>query len=200
METDEEWKEKQYWDEIYGGMENYLAMPIHKDIVEFLAHYYDVIGKQILDIGGGPGIHCKLLQDAYLSKCTNIDFSKYALRFLQHEVQSYLCDCTALCSISLGKYNLVFSIQALEHCPEETIPGIAQAILDRLEVGGYCFISVAKEDKTSDKTHVCLKPLAWWYERFLRVGFEHDYMRDKVASQAQLPKKLDWQCLYLRRT
>src|SRR3989304_1444899 len=161
---DREFQEKQYWDVNYGGIEKYLCMPVHSEIVSWLAVYYDTIGIKILDVGGGPGVHCKLLQDKYLSKCTNIDKSRYALSFCQHGIKSIFSDISSLRPREIReKYDFIFSIQTLEHIEARDILVVALCFFESLSPGGYCFISVASLDNTEDKTHVALMPLQWWY-------------------------------------
>ena len=191
--------EREYWDEQYGGVEKYEAMDCHDPIVEWLAHYYDLIGKRVLDVGGGTGIHALKMIERYKAMATNVDISKTALSVHSHQVRSFLIDATRVGELFREEFDFVCSIQALEHVPEKSIGIVASGMLKALKPCGKCFVSVAVESNTGDKTHVTLKPIDWWYSEFLREGFRHDSIRSTVAMKSELPNRLGWACLFLEK-
>lgn len=197
--------DKAWWDKTYGGIEQYLAMPLHQEIVSWLAAHYDVIDKSVLDVGGGPGLHAALLQEQYFAEVYNIDASQYATSILSHRVKSFCLDITKPPWDSLevvaeaGAFDFLYSIQTLEHVHECDLDKVFWEMARWLRPGGYCFLSVATVDNTKDDTHVSLFPLRRWYEIAICQNFEHDVNRERVAMRSGLPATLGWQCLYLRK-
>lgn len=190
--------EKEYWTEAYGGIQNYLALNCHEGIVNWLAFVYDVVGKRILDVGGGPGIHCSLLQEKYYARCSNIDNSNLAGAYSISELRISTCihDLETFPWPLYDEFDFIFSIQVLEHLREEVMSGVAAEIYKLLRCNGHLFLSVARPDNKQDKDHKTLKPLDWWHEIFVSAGFQADLQRSVVASNKGLPQN-DWNCLYL---
>ena len=193
-------QDRRYWDQAYGGLPVYLELDCHEKIVDWLAQIYDVIGKRVLDIGGGPGIHCKILQEKYLSKCCNIDKSILACEWSRNRAQVFtiMQDLESLPYQLAGGFDFIFSIQVLEHIRKEVIPEIANEIYILLEPGGYLFLSIAPPENTADKDHKTLKSLIWWHDIFFTAGFLHDFERSIVAEKIGIPQG-DWNCLFLKK-
>lgn len=62
------------------------------------------------------------------------------------------------------EFDLCYSVATMEHIPEQYIPAIAKE-LERVSKRGIHGIDLGQHDDGFDKTHVALKPLAWWQER-----------------------------------
>lgn len=193
---------REYWQRHYRGMENYLGLPAHDQIADFLVNVYDLVGKNVLELGGGPGIHSKLLQDKAGARCVNLDASSYALSFLSHEVQSVQQELTEtpweILDFKEYDFDFCFSIQTMEHIPASGIPGVFAELRRWLKPDAGVFVSVAKPGNDADDTHCTLRGKDWWYLMALNHGYEHDHQREKVFDRHQLIGQLKWNCLFLR--
>ena len=189
-------KDEDYWETAYGGIDNYFKLSCHEAIVFWLSTVFDFNHKRVLDIGGGPGLHAYMLKEIIPLNVTNIDKSplacfisrKQGVRTYWHDITKFPWPC--------GKvYDIIYSIQVLEHFTEEQNFELALYLYDLLNSYGKLFLSVASPDNISDPDHKTLKPVSWWLDLYKTAGFVEFKVSRRVINT--IPMK-DWQCLFLQ--
>lgn len=184
----EEKKSEDYWeDSPYGSMDDYLSMlNVHKGVVDILLKTYPHLSgySMCLDVGGGPGVHAQILNASTGASILIMDNSEKAHTIAKsmgggEGFHSAIWDMRKTWPFPDGYFDLVYSIQALEHIEEFNVHHVAKESYRKLSKGGQLFLSVAGEDDHRDPDHKTLKPYDWWLEKFCEVGFR----KDQVATQ-----------------
>ncbi len=117
-----------------------------------------------------------------------IDISPYAVR---HSPFMQLGDITKL---KPGRtYDLVTCTDVLEHIPEELVEQTLDGLY--LLAGKYLVLVIALAEHSADdldRTHVCIKPYAWWEELFRRLGYHRCAESEQRLRKSRLCRKNMW--------
>ena len=121
----------------------------------------------VLEIGCAKGFLVKALRDLGVS-AYGCDISEYALNEAPEEVKDYLylIDITDQKPVTLPKFDLIVSFDTFEHLPEESLNNVFAFLR---ATGTRFYIKVATPDTPDwqhDETHITVKPLEFWEERF----------------------------------
>lgn len=128
-------------------------------------HVLDRKPESVVEIGCARGYILKRLQDAGVN-AHGIEISKhcYLTRVADKIINQDICE-TPWPFANEQKLDLCFSIATLEHIPEEFVEPIIKEMA-RCCKRGMHGIDFGGNDDGFDKSHVCLKPKAWWREQF----------------------------------
>ncbi len=186
-----------YWESFDGG-KGYGDSPNWEDIAHLIKEVfcYDRAvepwrdlspGFQALDVGCAHGFLVEDLRSRGV-ETWGLDFSKYALKKAKSTVRKHL-NLHDIGSPHYGLYwdpgifNLVVSLETMEHLDTDQITIALGKIWGALAPGGKIFFAICvKEysDPYDDPTHVTIKPRAWWEKQLAEVGFEP--LPDAVAA------------------
>ena len=119
-----------------------------------------------------------------------IDISNYAINQADDSIREYCCVGSLCEELPHGlpkKYDLVTSIEILEHIPEED--GI-KAIANLCRLADTIIFSSTPDD-FKDNTHVNVKPQEYWATQFAKNDFYRDlqYQATYISPQAVVFKK-----------
>lgn len=159
----------------YSSYGSYLDNGWFKDQAKRLA---DTFGSQvILDVGCAKGFIVQHLREAG-REAYGLDVSKYAVSQAPPEVKSFL-SCMKVEDLKADKkYDLVISIETLEHVTD--LDKALQKIYDCLKFPGFLWISVpfyAKDfqdghlKKGDDVTHLNRMSMTEWIKKIESFGF-----------------------------
>lgn len=177
----------------YGSLEKFDSFPIHDDIAVWLTNEYALLGKNILDVGGGTGIQLSYMHQENF-RC-NVDFSKEAIDFgrKNHKDLMHLNLDVSKNKLPFSDkfFDFVFSIQVLEHITEHDIGFVLSEIYRVLKPNSKLFLSVAVTENIEDKSHVTLRNRAWWIRKV-----EKYFTEEKKEYEG----KYQWQYFFLERS
>ena len=149
-----------------GVISNYKGY-LDSDVFADRARKLGVTGAQrILDVGCAMGFmvgHLRRLGiDAY-----GCDMSEYAISKAEPHVRPFLMHCDIANGLPYRDkwFDLVCSFDVMEHVPEDQLPAV---VAELLRVGTTQFHEITCEEHQIgvDLTHVTIKPLVWWQDRF----------------------------------
>lgn len=160
-----------------------------KNYVELLIDLYDFQSFDIhtfLDAGCACGlIPYGVKTIGKFHKVIGVDISQYMIekgrkefKMCPHELKY-----GSLIQLPVEDLSISFlhSSQVLEHIDEKDIPTVLNEFRRTLVPGGVLFISVAaiKPDRTynyeeDDPTHINIKPVQWWANKFIEHGFKRN--------------------------
>lgn len=140
--------------------EGYWDYPVHYNTYNYIKALNP---KSVLEVGCARGYVLKRLEDSGV-KIAGLEVSKHC--FLTRACDGIITwDITKTpWPIADKSIDLAYSVAVLEHIPEQYIGAIAKE-LDRVSLRGIHGIDITDEDEF-DKTHVTIKDLKWWAERF----------------------------------
>lgn len=178
---------KDYWNggTKYGGYahEGYRDFGCHE--VTF-RHIMQRKPESVLEIGAARGYVGKKLEDAGIPYC--------GLEVSKHCYMTRACDGVRLQNLTEGlwetpynigdalKWDLAFSIAVFEHIPESKL----NHVLEQLKLNtkrGLHGIDTGHEDNAFDKTHVTLRPMAWWRQKFDAAGLQSHELVEKNSLE-----------------
>jgi len=120
---------------------------------------------RVLEVGCAKGYVVKHLRSLGV-KAFGVDISKYAVSRANKEVKAYL-QVAKVQKLPFPDdyFDVVFSLDLFEHIPEDELE---KAIRESLRVGEIQFHLITTKEIVPDKdiTHVTLKPLRWWKQKF----------------------------------
>lgn len=155
---------KQYFDG-GDGYHRYEDAEHFKQTAEWLVQEFQP--QTVLEIGCAKGFLVKALRDIGV-KAYGCDISEYALNEAPEEVKDYLylIDITDPEPITLPKFDLVVSYDTFEHLPETSLDNVF-AFLEKVGTRYYIKVGTPNTpDWQHDSTHITIKPLEFWQERF----------------------------------
>lgn len=123
--------------------------------------------KSVLDVGCARGFIVNHLRKMGID-AQGVDISEWATGSVPPDgLGQHLktADVTKGLPFKDGEFDLVTSMDFLEHIEEKDVPGLVK---EMLRVGRRQFHVVTTPEYTmyGDETHVCMKPLEWWIEQF----------------------------------
>lgn len=140
--------------------EGYWDYPVHYNTYNYIK---SLNPESVLEIGCARGYVLKRLEDSGV-RVSGLEISK-------HCYLTRVCDGIVTWDITKTPWpfadksiDLAYSVAVLEHIPEQYIPAIASE-LERVCRRGVHGIDITDEDEF-DKTHVTIRDLKWWEERF----------------------------------
>lgn len=142
----------------------YQDFPVHYNTIKMIL---DRKPQSVIDIGGARGYIAKKLNDLNIpATCIDISEHCYHTRATDNFV---LHDLTKV-PYPFGdkQFDLVVSISVLEHIPEDKIPSILKEIA-RISKRGLHGITFESLPSDVDKTHINIKPIEWWKNKFKDV-------------------------------
>jgi len=154
FETDEHGKKVPF---LYKNRER-----IARRFAVFANMVYKLNMKKVLEIGCGLGFLLHELQERNID-AIGIDVSEWAIRHAMYAPWDLHMIVASGANLPFKdkSFDLVFSMDVLEHIPSTLIP---QLIADCSRVGRFNLhlISVEPLDRDKDKTHVTMMPIEWW--------------------------------------
>lgn len=148
-------------------------LPYGRDTPEFVAFFGDVADrivfglrpKRVFDAGCAMGLLVEALWDRG-TEAHGRDVSDYAIGQARPDMREFCAVGTVADPIE-GAYDLVTSIEVLEHMPEgealEAIASMARAS-DRI-------LFSSSPDDHDEPTHCNVRPIRYWLDRFAAAGF-----------------------------
>ncbi len=135
---------------------------------KFLDYIKKINPESVLDVGCAYGFLVKSLNSAGIpSKGVDVSTFAYKARVTDDVILGSILDLP----FKDGEFDLVVTLEMLEHIPEEEVP-LALKELARVSRRGAHWIGYTEVDelfKTPDITHVTIKPYAWWKEKFREI-------------------------------
>ena len=132
----------------------------------------DIKPRTVLDAGCAMGFLVEALRDRGV-EAFGIDISEYAISQVRSDIKAY-CRQGSVTDPLPERYDLVASIEVLEHLPAEdamdAVANLCSATSDIL------FSSTPGDHQ--EITHVNVQPPEWWTEVFARQGFFRDVEYD----------------------
>lgn len=147
------------------GYQSYGDAEHFKQKAEWLVKEFQP--QTVLEIGCAKGYLVKALRDLGIA-AYGCDISEYALNEAPEEVKDYLylIDITDPEPVTLPRFDLIVSYDTFEHLPEDVLDNVFNFMN---QVGTRYYIQVGTEntpDWQHDPTHITIKPLEFWQERF----------------------------------
>lgn len=128
----------------------------------------DFSPKTVLDAGCAWGFLVERLR-ARGVEAWGIDISEYAIQNVSPEIRDY-CSVGSITMPFSRKYDLIVSIEVLEHMPPEDSD---LAVENLCQFTDNLVVSIAPYD-FKEATHFNVQPPDYWARRFARYGFFHD--------------------------
>lgn len=178
----------------------------------WVADALGVRGEHVLDVGCACGsIALGLRKAGALSH--GVDLNNHMIRLGQERfpgVPLYVCDAVNLHLFGPGSFKLVHSNQVGEHWKPELVPFILEEFHRVLAPDGVVFTVLDTADlferqgrqaEVEDPTNACVRPLAWWRERFAAAGFaEAPDLGERLAGHpGSFFRRYDWDWMVHRR-
>lgn len=215
--------DKNYYDKDYfctGGVKGWYdesAFSIknlwHKQLVEFYIEIFSHSrikpeGKMILDIGCALGnVPYWFNQLGY--SAFGLDLSDWAVAncHLPGKIfQGDICEDFPF----EEAFDYIVTRETLEHIYEEKIDKAVKNIFSLMKESGLGLIAAAnnrvdkeikkqRDSVNADPSHVTIKPLYWWLEKFRTVGFKIDYDTTLFAGSLDWSQKYDWDLLVITK-
>lgn len=128
----------------------------------------EIAPRTVLDVGCAKGMLVEALRDRGV-EAYGLDISEYAISQVRLDVRPY-CRVASAAQPIEGRYDLITCIEVLEHLSEgEGRRAIANICASTSDV-----LFSSTPDQGDDPTHVNVRPLLYWVERFAEHGFVLD--------------------------
>ncbi len=157
--------DREYFEEARGS--NYCGYPDLPVFQERAQALSELAPLSVLDIGCAKGYLVKHLRSLGIP-AWGADVSDYCVRTSDPEVRPYL----VLTDVTRGGlpwsnqyFDLVVSYDVLEHIPEQELDRAVEEIL-RVGRRQLHYITCEEYQIGHDDTHVTIKPLVWWREKY----------------------------------
>lgn len=128
----------------------------------------DIGPSSVLDAGCAMGFLVEILRDQG-TEAWGMDISQYAIGKVAARVKPY-CWVGSVADPLPGKYDLIVSIEVLEHLPE---PEAEKAVANLCQFTDDILFSSSPDD-TQEETHFNVRPPGYWAECFAKQGFFRD--------------------------
>ena len=143
-----------------------------------LRYFYHQLGcRTMLDVGCGPGGQVNVAKIVGYKKVTGVDGD--------HTVNpDILHDFTKDKIIHNIKYDLCWSVEFLEHVPEEYMDNYMPLFKN-------CKHIVCTSSLYNNQYHYCIKEKKWWIDQFEKRGFLYDdFVYREILEVSTMNKKL----------
>ena len=140
----------------------YINFPVHYKTASLIEQKSP---KSVLDVGGARGYIVKILEQRDIPS-TVIDISTFA--HAERVTDSFILwdiTVTPWDSIKDKEYDLLFSCATFEHIPEDKIDAVIREC-ERVSNKGFIAVQSTVDKNDKDKTHVTIKPIEWWKDKF----------------------------------
>jgi SAM-dependent methyltransferase len=154
---------------------------------------------QVLEFGCGKGAVVRELQSSSGVSALGFDVSQYAVSRADTPVENTIVchDVTESWPYSPVSFYLVFSIEVLEHIPEDKVREVFREAYRVLRPRGYLACSIATQrdlarveeilrvhPEQRDESHVTSKPWTWWASEgeFGGLRFDPDKTRELTTT------------------
>lgn len=108
--------------------------------------------ESVLDVGCGDGVFLSMLSDAGIKNLFGIDVIDDAIRHAQAFVPEAVIDRVDVRAVT-ETFDLVTSIEVLEHIPDDEVPEFLGALRNRVKVGGHLLICVPTKVRELNRKH-----------------------------------------------
>ena len=188
----------------YGGWQ--------KDYGKWIVDSFSAKGKSVLDVGCACGSIAAGMAEAG-SLVSGCDLSQHMIdlgRAKWAGFPLFVCDAVNLHLWKDNTFDLIHSAQVFEHFKPDLVPFILKEINRVTKLGGIMFATFdtvelfARQNRnleTEDPTHVCVKPLEWWYPKLQEAGWElsHDLWKVVHDHPNSFFKQYDWEGICCRK-
>jgi ubiquinone/menaquinone biosynthesis C-methylase UbiE len=206
--------DQSYYDQHKAAGLDYLDFGTwHSDYGEWLVESFGIKGRHVLDIGGacgsiawgirGAGCHVQMIElNEYMA---TLGRAKY------RGMPIYVCDSCNMHYFADATFDFLRSNQVFEHFRPELVPFILRECRRVLRPGGLMFAAFdsaeqykqqGRNPQTEDKTHLCVKPIAFWHDQLAEAGFE-DVRIDYEPRMRGHPKsfliRYEWPFIAVRK-
>ncbi len=172
-------------------------------------------GKPVLDVGCACGSILRGLGQAG-AVVQGVDLCEHMIRLGREKwpdmaAQLFVCDAVNLHLFADGALDGIHTAQVAEHWKPELVPFILRELHRVTVPEGLLFCCLDTEElftrqcrriEHDDPTHVCIRPMAWWYERLRESGWCvcADEYRAALGEHAEsFLKRYDWDWFVARR-
>ena len=169
----EELFEREYFEDGTIGYNEYRDFATHYSTARIIQQ---TGAKSVLDVGAGRGYVAKILENEGII-ATAMDVSKHC--YMTRATNNFvLHDATQTpCPFEDKQFDLVFSINFLEHIEEKHLPAVIKEMI-RVSKGGFHGIHFDKspfeeQDPDIDISHHTLKPESWWKNIFKETDSDY---------------------------
>jgi hypothetical protein len=128
----------------------------------------DIRPARVLDAGCAMGFLVETLRDRGVD-ATGIDLSSYAIEHVHEPIKPF-CRLGSIAEPFTGRYDLIVSIEVVEHMPAREAERAIQNICEH--TGDVLFSSTPYDYR--ETTHVNVHGPEYWAEQFARHGFYRD--------------------------
>lgn len=165
-------------------------------------------GAKLLDVGCACGGNLRGMVAAGLDG-VGVDLSQFMIdlgRITWPDMASrlFVCDAVNLHLFDDGEFDWLHSAQVAEHWRPDLVPLILRELWRVTTPGGLFFCAMdtvelfarqGREMANEDPTHICVRPMAWWYALLVDAGWAVASEKHRVgllASHGSYLKKYDW--------
>lgn len=198
--------DKNYYEEHRISGLDYLSYgDWQKEYGQWITDVFQLKNKSVLDIGTAAGSILNGIQEASACKAYGIDKNNYTINLGRENFKNLdleVCDACNIHFLPDNSLDFVHSHQVMEHIHPNLVPLVMDEVYRVLKLNGYflaifdseeLFIRQKRTKETDDPTHVCIKPLKWWYAMARSVGFEVIKDMEKFKDHdLSYFKKYDW--------
>jgi glycosyltransferase involved in cell wall biosynthesis/2-polyprenyl-3-methyl-5-hydroxy-6-metoxy-1,4-benzoquinol methylase len=176
-----------YDEQYYRNYHSALGLPYdrHESWLSFFGSIADRIvatinPRTVLDAGCAKGFLVEALRDRNV-EAYGLDISSYAIGQVREDVRPY-CWVASVADPFPRRYDLILCIEVLEHLP----PDEAERAIANLCRHADDILFSSSPDDDEEETHVNLRPVEYWAERFAAEGFgrEVDFDAGFIARHA----------------
>lgn len=207
--------EQYYTEHVNAGLDYLGHGDWQRDYAAWLVDVLDWKGKQICDVGCACGSILRGLGHVG-AVVRGFDLSEYMVRRgrCKWPDQAGLMEVMDAVNLHLyadGQFEGLHSAQVAEHWKPDLVPFIVRELHRVLRPGGLFFCTLdteelfARNNRTmehEDKTHVCVKPLAWWEYQLESAGWDvitTEYLEALKAHPKSFLTRYDWDLFIARR-
>lgn len=105
----------------------------------------------VLEVGCGDGRFIGMLQQ-HVARCVGADLVEAAIAFARAFHPQVEFHCADAATVP-GQFDMVATIEVLEHIPDEAVPGFMRTLCDRLRLGGHLLMCVPSDAEAVHPKH-----------------------------------------------
>ena len=168
------------YDEYYYSAYGAAHAPYGRDDPRWMAFFRniaeridrEIAPRTVLDAGCAKGFLVENLRDRGI-EAYGVDISEHAIGEVRDDIRPH-CWVGSLTDPLTRHYDLIVSIEVLEHVPVESIDDVVANLCAHTDD----IVMSTTPDEYADPTHLNVRPAEYWIELFGHHGFHHDLQYD----------------------
>jgi len=208
--------EQYYREHVLGGLDYLGHGDWQRDYAAWLGDVFEWRGKRVCDVGCACGSILRGLGHVGVI-VQGFDVSEYLVERGRRKWpdQAGLMHVMDACNLHLfdaGQWEGLHCAQVAEHWRPELVPFVLAELARVTKPGGLFFCTLdtpelfARHNRSmegEDPTHICVRPLSWWFEQLRATGWEvctvefEDRLRNHPGS---FLRRYDWDYFVARRS